>query len=491
MKAEHRALLLSDLRGATGAGAAETDLYEEPTRFLPVIEHLRILEPTARLIVGAKGSGKSGLFLQLTDPAAARRLAELAAGQRIRVTPAERTTWITGFTIKSQLFPSSDTLGRRIKTMGRAFRSAWLALLVRSLLNHGLDLPPAPPAVADLGERSASDVKKPVELLADDELQIATQTWLDEVEQHLVANDRWLFVVYDDLDVLSPDDWGAVHDGIGELVRLWATTSRRFERLQPKLFLRSDIHRRIAIGPDIGKLALGGVDLRWTPGEIYALVAKRMLNESDALRDYLAAAKLKVDVDPIFGIVPRDRTEDGYQGFADRLVGEFMGAGPRKGYTYRWIPNHIQDGNGLLFPRPAVQLFNGAAEREQRHATAEGETLLHHSSLRAALDTVSSARVRELTEHEHAEFPWMATLVEAFRASGYEVPMAKKDFEKALRDVTWKESAKPPTNDYTELAEHLEELGIARRRRDGRFDIGDLYLAGFGLKRRGGVARPR
>lgn len=491
MKPDKRKALLADLRAATGAGAAETDLHLEPTKFLPVIEHLRILEPTARLVVGAKGSGKSGLFLQLTNPPAARRLAELADDQRIRVTPVDRTDWITGFTIKGSLFPSSDTLGRRIKTLGKGFRTAWLAMLVRSLLNHDVELPAAPPAVVDLSKRTEGDVKQSVDLLDDDELRIAVHTWLDDIERYLVHHDRWLFVVYDDLDVLSPDDWDAVHNGIGELIRLWATTSRRYERLQPKLFLRSDIHRRIAVGPDIGKLALGGVDLRWTPGEIYALVVKRMMNQTDGLRNYLAAAKIKLDEDPVFGRIPREREEEQYRGFADRLIGEFMGAGPRKGYTYRWIPNHLQDGNGLLFPRPAIQLFDGAAELEQRHPTAAGETLLHHSSLRAALDTVSHARVRELTEHEHAEFPWMATLVEAFKAKRYEVPMTRKDFERALKSVDWKSTARPPTEDFAELAEHLEELGIARRRRDGRFDIGDLYLAGFGLLRKGGVARPR
>ncbi|MGI8730046.1 MAG: P-loop ATPase, Sll1717 family [Solirubrobacteraceae bacterium] len=491
MKAEKRQQLLADLRAATGAGAAETDLFNEPMRFLPVIEHLRILEPTARLIVGAKGSGKSGLFLQLTNPSAAHRLAQLADGQRIRVTPVERTDWVIGFSIKGQLFPSSDTLGRRIKSMGRDFRSAWLAMLVRSLLSQELALPVPPEAVRSIAEKAGSDVVEPVRLLEDDDLQVAVNTWLDDVERELVRSDRWLFVVYDDLDVLSPDDWQAVHSGIGELIRLWATTSRRYERLQPKLFLRSDVHRRIAVGPDIGKLALGGVDLRWSPGEIYALVAKRMVNQSDALRTYLAPAKVQLDSDPVFGFVPRNRTEAGYRGFAERLIGEFMGAGPRKGYTYRWIPNHLQDGNGLLFPRPAVQLFNGAAEQERGHVAATGETLLHHSSLRAALDTVSHARVRELTEHEHAEFPWMATLVEAFKKRRYEVPMTRREFEGALKGVEWKESARPPTEDFTELAEHLEELGIARRRRDGRFDIGDLYLAGFGLLRKGGVARPR
>lgn len=473
-----------------GSGAAETDQLDA-TRFLPVTDHLRALEPTARIVLGAKGAGKSGLFRQLTDPQASRRLGEIADRHRVRATPLDRTAWVTGFTVEGTAFPPPDVLGRRIKTLGKDFRLAWLALLVRALRSQELGLPMPSSSVAELGDLTASDVTPAVDRLRDEELAVSTHAWLDSVERALIDQDRWLFVVYDDLDVLSPDDWTAVHAGIGELVRFWSLTGRRYQRLQPKLFLRSDIYRRVAVGPDIGKIALGGIELRWTAGDIYALLVKRMVNSSDALQQYLGPAKITFDTDPVFGLIPRERTEGRFAGFAERLVGRFMGAGPRKGYTFRWIPNHLQDGNGLLFPRPAIRLLDAAADFEEQRIRADGEALLHHTSLRGALDEVSEARVRELTEHEYAEFPWMGTLVTTFRQAGYAVPMPRREFERALKEVAWREDATPPTTDPTELAEHLEELGIARRRLDGRFDIGDLYLAGFGLKRKGGVARPQ
>ncbi len=487
MKADQQSALLSQLRNAMGAGAAETDQLG-PSHFLPVAEHLRVLEPTAKLILGAKGSGKSGLFAQLTDPVAARRLGEIAEASRIRTTPLDRTDWVTGFTISGLLFPSSEVLGPRIKALGTEFRLGWLALLVRALLESGLELVEPPTIVRELGTLSGTDVMRPVEALRSDDVRVEVSGWLDAIERQLVERDRWLFVVYDDLDVLSQDDWKVVQDGIGELVRYWATASRRYRRLQPKLFMRSDIYNRIAVGPDIGKLSLGGVELQWTAGDLYAMLVKRMVSSSDQLREYLRPTGLKFDEDAVFGPLPSARSERSYKPFADRIVGPFMGANVRKGYTYTWIPNHLQDGNGLLFPRPAVQLFDSAAKQEQRQSRAEGQALLHHSSLRAALDDVSNARVRELTEQE---FPWMEPLAEEFRQHGYRVPFPRVEFERALSQVRWPDHAVPPSTEPAELAEHLEELGIARRRTDGRFDIGDLYLYGLGLKRKGGVARPR
>jgi hypothetical protein len=40
-----------------------------------------------------------------------------------------------------------------------------------------------------------------------------------------------------------------------------------------------------------------------------------------------------------------------------------------------------------------------------------------------------------------------------------------------------------------EWLEYLLELGILRRRADGRVDAPDLFLAGLGLRRKGGVRK--
>ncbi len=45
--------------------------------------------------------------------------------------------------------------------------------------------------------------------------------------------------------------------------------------------------------------------------------------------------------------------------------------------------------------------------------------------------------------------------------------------------------------DGERVAEELVALGVLSIRRDGRFDVPDLYRYGFGIRRKGGVRRPR
>jgi hypothetical protein len=108
--------------------------------------------------------------------------------------------------------------------------------------------------------------------------------------------------------------------------------------------------------------------------------------------------------------------------------------------------------------------------------------------LRGALDAVSTSRVDELTTQE---FPWMGEVRHRLTSEGLTLPTQRDQLVQILgRD--WPSTAEPPpTRDGVALLSHLVELGIAQERRDGRIDVGDLYLSGLGLRRKGGVARPR
>ena len=46
-------------------------------------------------------------------------------------------------------------------------------------------------------------------------------------------------------------------------------------------------------------------------------------------------------------------------------------------------------------------------------------------------------------------------------------------------------------DDGERALEELVQLGVLRIRDDGRIDVPDLYRYGYGIKRKGGVARPR
>jgi hypothetical protein len=59
-------------------------------------------------------------------------------------------------------------------------------------------------------------------------------------------------------------------------------------------------------------------------------------------------------------------------------------------------------------------------------------------------------------------------------------------------DDNWGQSGssiRPPVENARDLIDYLVEVGILRARSDGRLDAADLFLAGLGLKRKGGVRK--
>jgi len=167
------------------------------------------------------------------------------------------------------------------------------------------------------------------------------------------------------------------------------------------------------------------------------------------------------------------------------MVGAYMGANQKKGMVYRWLLDHVRDGHGRTFPRPLVRLIEEAARQELEHfGTLREPRLLEPASLRRALDRVSEDHVVQSRD----EWPWLATVKE--RLTGSLVPW---DREKAVAELLDEFQPKGDVSDPPfrgrELLEYLLDIGVLRRRSDGRVDAPDLFLAGLGLRRKGGVKK--
>jgi hypothetical protein len=189
------------------------------------------------------------------------------------------------------------------------------------------------------------------------------------------------------------------------------------------------------------------------------------------------------------GQLPVARSEAAFEPALERLFDKFMGTDPRKGFTFRWIPNHLKDGHRRIYPRPLLRLVEGAAEIERRDEKASRLAhLVHHTALRGALDRVSEFRVLELVQEE---FPWLDRVRRAFGQRPFLVPADRKEVRRSL-GIDWPaDGDRPPSTEPDDILDYLSELGIVQPRRDGRVDVGDLYLRGLHLKRKGGVARPK
>ena len=164
-----------------------------------------------------------------------------------------------------------------------------------------------------------------------------------------------------------------------------------------------------------------------------------------------------------------------------------MGGNQKKGLVYRWLRDHVRDGLGRGYPRPFVRLMEEGARLElQNFGTLRSPRLLEPASLRRALDRVSDGHVSDSKD----EWPWLEAIKARLRSDPL-VPYAEKEAIKLLEGLSGAKDGTPPPFEGRELLDYLLELGIFRRRPDGRIDAPDLFLSGLGLKRKGGVRRGR
>jgi hypothetical protein len=169
--------------------------------------------------------------------------------------------------------------------------------------------------------------------------------------------------------------------------------------------------------------------------------------------------------------------------FVDHLAGEQMGSGDKKGQTYRWIPNRLQDAHARAVPRSFLSLVRNAANYALRQGPgAQNPRLLTPIELQGALEATSTRRGNELKE----EFPVVGRL-ENLR--GKTVMLTRKVAMDALSRAA---SSDDEHGSDGEMVLHtLIELGAMSERDDGGIDVPDIYRYGFGILRKGGVKRPR
>jgi hypothetical protein len=477
-----RAELLTLLK--LGAGQAESSLTSA-IEIYPIAEHIRAIEPGVVLIVGDRGAGKTALKNALTDDRLRAALLRHSSTVRPQAGPA---IWCTGWPLQAD---GPDPLTwRKVAQVHRDSREdlviVWLAYFIRTIASQL----PASEALQRLVAVPATDAEQCLAVCRQYSQELVAS--VDQLDAEFQAADRSIVVAYDELDIVVVDDWEALGTIIRGLVSLWAAYARRWKRIRPKIFLRTDFyshHREIA-GADVAKLAANRVELAWSDKNLYGALIKHVLNKDDRLQRHFATT-VSLTEDPDIGWIPQLATADDARGFVLRLVGEYMGPNPKKGEAFTWILDHLRDGNDRVLPRTLIWLIENAAERELSDMRAKGARLLHHVSLRNALDRVSEQYVQHSETHEFRWIPGLESRLERDRF----VPWTRKELEGLLvRDFgsSWSRGlsdVRPPGTNHVDVLENLVILGIIRARSDGSYDVPDIYLSGLGLSRRGGVAK--
>lgn len=483
---EERRTLLQALQNIGSAGRAEGATTESiAPGFYPVAEHLRLLDPDVVLVVGPRGAGKTQIARVLTDAALFDAVKLYAPAVRL---PVGRAEWLRVYPAGSKSFEGVGlrTFMKANSSSTEALRELWFAYLVRALKDHLDDQ--GRTDVAPLLAPAAADIEAIYRAFR--KLGTKPVVVLDRLDEQLEQQGRYLFATYDELDTLGNGDWKLVEAGVRGLVALWAAYARRWRHIRAKLFLRTDLYERHARagGADLAKLAAGRVELVWNDRDLYGLLLKRMANVDANLASYVQAVKdVSWSEDASLGRIPKLRTWQDARPVVERMVGVYMGANQKKGLVYRWLLDHVRDGLGRGYPRPFVRLMEEGARLElQNFGTLRSPRLLEPASLRRALDRVSDGHVSDSKD----EWPWLEAIKARLRSDPL-VPYAEKEAIKLLEGLSGAKDGTPPPFEGRELLDYLLELGIFRRRPDGRIDAPDLFLSGLGLKRKGGVRRGR
>ena len=482
---DERRRLLQALRNIGSAGRAEG---EAPNLigpgYFPVSEHLRLLDPEVVLVVGPRGSGKTEIARVLSDAKLAEAMARHAPAVRL---PSGSSEWVAAYPAGSATFDATGLKAymRRERGATDSLRELWFAYLTRLVASRceagdkdRLQAVVSPPG-ADIDEIMREFRQ----------LGTAPVVALDRLDGRLEQEGRFLFVTYDELDVLGGGDWSLVEAGVRGLVAFWAAYARRWRRVRAKIFLRTDLYDRHAKagGADLAKLAAGRVELVWNERDLHGLLLKRLANVDADLGRYVKEVKgVNWREDDDLGAIPQLRNWQDARPVIERMFGAYMGANRKKGLVYRWVVDHVRDGQGRALPRPFVRLIEEAAGQElQQFGNVRSPRLLEPAALRRALDRVSSDHVAQSKD----EWPWLEEVKKRLAASPL-VPWERdRDVVRLLERFESAEASAAPPFEGRELLEYLIEIGILRRRPDGRIDAPDLYLSGLGLRRKGGVRR--
>ena len=305
---------------AEGSGQGER---EEPSTIFPVLEHARAFEPDVALIVGDRGAGKTSLKRALEDPSVRSALVKRFPSVRLPISRLEfRNGWPLGGSGPDQrswrAFAASHS--------AQEATDVWFAYLVRQMVKDSPAAAIGAQRIADLAtlmNAEAVDANACLDALG--KLGVKPTAALDAIDDLLVKEDRWIFVAYDELDTMV-DEWAALGKVLRGLISFWTAYARRWKRIKPKLFLRTDFykHNREVSGADLAKLAANRVELTWSDKNLYGALIKHLVNrknhgDGSDLHDHFGKV-VTLEQDPVLGWLPILNEAKDAKPFVDRLV---------------------------------------------------------------------------------------------------------------------------------------------------------------------------
>jgi len=466
---------------------SETDLS---SRFVRTDDFDEFLDPQNVLVLGPKGTGKSALFELFTKYEGAARSFAPNALKDVLITAA------TGFSDLTEVDTGSiEALrqedGYNHEDLWRLYIALRAALAVSNLDN----LPSGPlrefskavggkrdwrlaPILRQLWRALVSNklptpriTVRGVEVdfsVGGQDLDIVAM--LQGVNKALEIEGKHLWVLFDKIDELFPTNPDERLRALEGLMLATMEVRRMFPRVQPRVFLRTDLWRHLNF-TNKSHLEDKKVDLAWSASQMARLLLKRAVTDEAV---WNLAAEQEEQLLAVVSV--EDLSDDQVARGLTSIFPSSVYGGAKEASFVSWLVPRVTDGLATVLPREAIYLSNRARVAQLSAGGPATEALLSGKSVLTAYRETSEMRVRSYL----AEFPAVAKHILRFEGLTSST-FTRHELEEVFRGLE-------PSGD--DLLRELCEIGLLRP--GGRdiatsetFEVPQLYRQGLGLVIRG------
>ena len=321
------------------------------------------------LILGNKGSGKSYLFQALKNK---KVITEL---QRIAQKPALKIEFLHLVDKKTKYFINTDGFESyltEINKIGDFYTKFWKVYSWKAIMTK----------IADLNitfeskiisnftiENDTSNIKAVVNFISEIDNIIKVEEELKELDKKLNSKEINLIVIYDNLDLMvQPLKW---IDQIAPLINFWNYSN--YKRIHCKLFLRSDLFKKIRGLNNSQELINKSVSIEWTKEEIFnyffnLVKLYQKQNFITAIGEFDFKSLSNDDVGWISKFIKNFENEkqiNQEEYVLRRLCWVFFGQYPdfkAHGESYDWLYKNVMNADETISLRPFIDLLKLSIE---------------------------------------------------------------------------------------------------------------------------------
>jgi len=210
------------------------------------------------------------------------------------------------------------------------------------------------------------------EIIASDEKFILVEEELKNIDLFLKKQDLNLMITFDQLDhIVKPTLWSIIVSPLIDYCR-----SIPFLKIQPKLFLRHDLYKKLGNITNKNSLDSNIIKLEWSKDEIFAFFFKvvfsyakddffKIMEKYDDVSSFkIKAIQKKINQRNSYNQIDLDR--DKILILVETFFGEYQTTHYYKnkndGKIYDWFYNNLADANNSISLRPFLELIKLAIE---------------------------------------------------------------------------------------------------------------------------------